>query len=111
VLLGGGEIMLKITTDTNLGTATLKLEGKLAGPWVPELERIWQASLTDPTCKSIVVDLCGVTFIDAKARELLTRVYCRGARFKTSGFMAKSIMEEIKQECDGAPQESFMNHD
>jgi anti-anti-sigma factor len=100
---GGVEPMLKITINTNRRIVTLKLEGKLAGPWVPELERVWQAALTDPACKSIVVELCDVTFIDAEARDLLARVYCRGARFKTAGFMVKSIMEEIKQECDGAP--------
>jgi hypothetical protein len=97
--------MLKITIDTIGGGTTLKLEGRLAGPWVRELEQIWQVALTDPTCKSIIVDLCGVTFIDAKARELLTRVYCRGARFKMAGFLVKSIMEEIKEECERAHHE------
>jgi anti-anti-sigma regulatory factor len=97
--------MLRITTHKLLGVTSLKLEGRLAGPWVHELERIWLEAVTDPTCESIVVDLRGVTFVDAKARELLTRVYCRGARFKTVGFLVKSVVEEIKGECERARQE------
>lgn|SRR5487761_376225 len=97
--------MMKITIATTRGATTLKVEGRLAGPWVLELEQIWRATVTDPACESIVVDLCGVTFIDTKARELLTRVYCHGARFKTAGFLVKSIMEEIKEECERAHHE------
>jgi hypothetical protein len=97
--------MLKITISTNRGTTTLKLEGKLAGPWVLELEQVWRAALIDPACGSIVVDLCDVTFIDTRARDLLARVCGRGARFKTAGLMVKSILEEIKEESESAPQE------
>lgn len=96
--------MLKITSDESSGVTTLKLEGRLAGQWVRELEQIWQETVTNPACKTIIVDLCGVTFIDAKARELLTQAYRRGALFKTSGFLVKSIMGEIKEECERAHQ-------
>ena len=99
--------MLKITSEESPGVMTLKLEGRLAGQWVHELEQIWQQAVTDPACKTIVVDLCGVTFIDAKARELITQAYCRGALFKTSGFLVKSIMAEIKEECGRAHQGLF----
>ena len=36
--------MLRVTTkvDEEQGSATLKLEGKLAGPWVDEFERCWR---------------------------------------------------------------------
>jgi hypothetical protein len=97
--------MLKITIDTTSGGTTLKLEGRLAGPWVNELERAWLGALTDQASRPIVMDLCGATFIDAKGRELLRRVFCRGARFKTSGLFVKSIIEEIKEDCERAHQE------
>jgi anti-anti-sigma regulatory factor len=97
--------MLKITIRKTPGATALKLEGKLAGPWVRELEQVWRAALIDPACKSIVVDLCDVTFIDANARDLLIRIYGRSARFKTAGLMVKSIMEEIREECERAPEE------
>ena len=33
--------MLKITTHDNGKRIVLELEGKLVGPWVNELERVW----------------------------------------------------------------------
>ena len=33
--------MLKITTHDNGRRIVLELEGKLVGPWVNELERVW----------------------------------------------------------------------
>jgi anti-anti-sigma regulatory factor len=97
--------MMKIASEKGPGVITLKLEGRIAGPWVHELERTWQETATDRACNSIIVDLCGVTFVDAKARELLVQIHCRGALFKTCGFLMKSIVDEIKEECEGAHQE------
>jgi len=83
--------------ETALNTATLKLEGKLAGPWVDELERSWSAVRDDSENKLVMVDLCEVTFVDAEGRRLLTWMYERGARFRTSGCVAKTIVEGIVQ--------------
>lgn len=92
--------MLKITVEKSRGVANLKLEGRLAGPWVHELELTWEAAIGDANCKSILVDLCSVRFIDAKAYDLLARICRHGAQFKTSGFLVKSIIEEITQGCE-----------
>jgi hypothetical protein len=90
--------MLKITIETAPNTATLILEGKLAGPWVDELERSWLALRDNAEHKLVMVDLCDVTFVDAEGRKLLTWMYEQGARFRTFGCMAKGIVEEIVQE-------------
>ena len=89
--------MLKITIETALHTATLKLEGQLAGLWVDELERNWFAVRDNFANKRVMVDLCDVTFVDAEGRKLLTWMYDQGARFRTFGCMAKGIVEEIVQ--------------
>ena len=90
--------MLKITIEMALNTATFILEGKLAGPWVDELERSWLALRDNAEHKLVMVDLCDVTFVDAEGRKLLTWMYEQGARFRTFGCMAKGIVEEIVQE-------------
>jgi len=90
--------MLKITIDNAMNAATLKLEGRLAGPWVGELERSWRAVKDDSREKPVVVDLCEVTFVDGEGRKLLSRMYEQGARLRTFGCMAKGIVEEIVQE-------------
>jgi len=90
--------MLKITVDNTMNAATLKLEGRLAGPWVSELERSWRAVKDDSRDKPVMVDLCEVTFVDAEGRKLLSWMYEQGARLRTFGCLAKGIVEEIVQE-------------
>jgi anti-anti-sigma regulatory factor len=90
--------MLKITIDNTMNAATLKLEGRLAGPWVGELERSWRALKDDSRDKPVTVDLCEVTFVDAEGRKLLGWMYEQGARLRTFGCLAKGIVEEIVQE-------------
>src|SRR5688500_12923001 len=71
--------MLKVTTTDRKQTVTLKLEGKLAGPWVQEVTRVW----ADAACtkRHYVVDLTAVTFIDNPGRALLETMSKRGAQF------------------------------
>ncbi|SPE32536.1 conserved hypothetical protein [Acidobacteriia bacterium SbA2] len=87
--------MLKITTHNSTNAATLNLEGKLAGPWVDELERSWRAVKDHAPDKPVIVDLCEVTFVDAEGRRLLSSMYEQGARMRTFGCMAKGVVEEI----------------
>ena len=60
--------MLRITTIDIGEKVTLKLEGKLSGPWVEEFERCWHMS-ADIYKKGLVVDLTGVTFVDTGGKE------------------------------------------
>ena len=54
----------------------VKLEGKLCGPWVEELQRFWSAT---PANHSARVDLEEVTYVDQKGRELLWQMEKQGA--------------------------------
>ena len=85
--------MLKITTRTDLTGTSLELEGKLAGPWVKELEGCWREATNSE--RSVRVLLCAVTFIDYKGRDLLVEMYRRGAELVAEGCMNKAIVEEI----------------
>jgi anti-anti-sigma regulatory factor len=89
--------MLKITIHNSTNAATLNLEGRLAGPWVEELERSWRAVKDDSREKPVIVDLCEVTFVDAEGRKLLSSMYEQGARLRTFGCMAKGVVDEIVQ--------------
>jgi hypothetical protein len=90
--------MLKITIQNGATSVNIKVEGKLAGPWVDELERCWRAIKDGVESKVMWVDLCEITFVDAGGRRLLTGMYEEGVQFKTFGCMAKGIVEEIVQE-------------
>ena len=87
--------MLKVTTMNMQQTLTLKLEGRLAGPWVQEVTRVW----ADNAChdRTYVVDLSAVTFIDNPGRALLETMSKRGAQFIAAGCHTKNIVAEIQR--------------
>ena len=81
--------MLRITTETAPLERMLRLEGRLAGPWVEELARAWEGQHAVRAAGSIGVDLDGVTFVSPSGKSLLRRIHREGARFVASGFMAR----------------------
>ena len=90
--------MLRITT-TDIGEkVTLRLEGKLSGPWVEEFERCWRMSADIYKKKGLVVDLSGVTFADPAGKKLLCSISSQGAQLIGSGLVPKSLIEEIAPE-------------
>lgn len=87
--------MLKITAQTDATGTVFELEGKLAGPWVQELESVWRKAASFD--RSVRVLLCAVTFIDDKGRDLLVEMYQHGAELVAEGCMNRAIVEEIKR--------------
>ena len=87
--------MLKITTQIEKGVMTFGLEGKLAGPWVKELELCWRSAATIQRTNPVRVDLSSVTFIDADGEDLLSRIYREGAELVAKGCLNKCIVEGI----------------
>lgn len=86
--------MLKISQVTTEDSRHLIVEGRLAGPWVAELERVWRASVGGMN-GSLVVDLTGVTFIESAGKDLLRSMWVEGAELLASGCCSRSIVEEI----------------
>ncbi len=93
--------MLKITTQTDATGTILELEGKLAGPWIRELEGCWQRAVIAD--QPVRVVLKAVTFIDEAGRGLLAEMHRQGAELVAEGCMTKAIVQEIMQ---GRRQES-----
>ena len=91
--------MLKIDTQNDGATIIFDLEGKLAGPWVGELEHCWRQAVMDDRRVRVVLKM--VTFIDGDGRRLLTNMHRRGAELVAQGCMTKAIVEEIKRTGEG----------
>ena len=88
--------MLRITISKSQNATTLRVEGRLAGPWVDELERAWRAA-ADPGAGPIWVDLSDVTFVGEDGKRLLEVMYGEGARFKAATCGMRRLVEEIGQ--------------
>jgi anti-anti-sigma regulatory factor len=88
--------VLRISTRINSKVARLIVEGKLAGACVGELEKCWRATASGNSPESILVDLSGVTFVDAWGEKLLAQMHEQGVRLLASGLLARCLIEEIK---------------
>lgn len=87
--------MLRITTNDNPRVITLRLEGRLEGPWAAELERYWRDTLDKRGGSTLRVDLTEVTFIDIAGKACLAAMHEQGAQLIASDCLTKAIVEEI----------------
>ena len=87
--------MLRITVEVGARVLKIRIEGKLSGPSLRELEECWQGSLALPPDLVRHVDLTGVTFIDAAGRSCLTAMHRQGAEFIAADCVTKEIVAEI----------------
>ncbi len=87
--------MLKITTLLNAKSTVLRLEGRLAGPWVQELERCWDSTVGTPTDHPLCLDLSAVTYVDSDGKDLLKKIHRQGAKLIASGCLTSCIVNEI----------------
>ena len=87
--------MLRITTDKTCRAVTLRLEGRLAGPWVTLLADCWRKERADADARELLVDLNGVTFIDSAGRACLARIHEEGAAFVADDLEIRAIVAEI----------------
>ncbi len=87
--------MLKIS---QAGTAnhcvTLKLEGRVVGPWVGELRQICEQLLSEG--RALKLDLADVSFADASGVVALSRLKSRGATITNcSPFVEEQLKSPI----------------
>ena len=73
--------MLKISRAGKANhSVTLKLEGRVVGPWVGELREVCETHLSEG--RALKLDLTDVTFADADGVVVLTGFKTRGATLK-----------------------------
>jgi anti-anti-sigma regulatory factor len=87
--------MLRITIHDSGASLTFQLEGRLIGPWVAELEKSWRdARAGQPDCR-VLIDLTGVSFIDAAGKAFLAAAHRAGAKFLTADCLMCAIVAEV----------------
>jgi hypothetical protein len=86
--------MLRITrVSSDDSGATLKVEGKLVGPWVDELLHVCEECLSTGSCPQL--DLSSITFIDPVGLELVERLLAQGfGLIACSGLVAEFLNRE-----------------
>ncbi len=85
--------MLKITTERSGQSLSLRLEGRVEGPWVEVLRRTWTDAMSHDDAQKVTMDFGGVSFADSGGQRLLHAMQKKGvALTRVSGFM-REILE------------------
>jgi hypothetical protein len=87
--------MLRITVHDDPESATFRLEGRLAGSWVQELDDCWQRTLAARPNVIARFDLTEVSFVDAAGKQFLADRYREGHELVAAGCLMKSVVAEI----------------
>jgi anti-anti-sigma factor len=94
--------MLRITIQEKPEAAVIKLEGRIAGPWVAELSRVWVETAPQLTYKNLALDLRNVTYADAAGTQVLRGIYAQTRAELVAGtpwtqFLAEQITRDSAQ--------------
>lgn len=85
---------MRITTNRDGATATLKFEGRVAGAWISECFQAWQSLIPDLGTRTLFIDLRGVTFVDGDGRRFLAEIYRKHrAQFLTNSPLTRYFAE------------------
>jgi ABC-type transporter Mla MlaB component len=85
--------MLRISaTQSGKDHMILRLEGRVAGPWVIELWKACEKVLGEG--QTLVLNLAEVSFLDAAAITLLSKVRSQGAKLSEC---SPFVTEQLKQ--------------
>jgi anti-anti-sigma regulatory factor len=93
--------MLRISRATSEGHSEpklLRLEGQITGPWVEELRRVCAETLgNNGGGGRLILDLAGVSFLDADGLALFRELAARRVSFTSSSAF---ITEQLKGAAD-----------
>lgn len=72
------------------------LEGRVAGPWVAELKRVWVETAPQLGERSLSIDVRNVTYADGGGKQLLQEIYAQShAEIIASSPWAQYLAAEI----------------
>jgi hypothetical protein len=91
-----GQHTLRITLQDTAEAVEMRLEGRVAGPWASELDRVWGEAAPRLASKKLIIDLHNVTYADAKGKQVLRSIYAQTrATFITNTPWAQFLAEEV----------------
>jgi len=94
--------MLRITIHETNDEMAIKLEGRIAGPWVAELGHAWAEAAPHLASRELLLDLRDVTFADFKGKQVLKDIHSQtGARLVASTQWSQFLAGEVSGNSSG----------
>jgi hypothetical protein len=88
--------MLRITFNETENGIELVLEGRIVGPWVQELERVWVETAPRLGSKKLSIDLRNVTYADANGKRVLRTIFSQsGAELVANSLGIQDLAGEV----------------
>jgi hypothetical protein len=72
-----GQQTVRITIEESGEVTTLTLEGRVAGPWAAELDRVWAESLPRLQKQKVSMDISNVIYADEDGIRVLRAIYAQ----------------------------------
>ena len=102
--------MLRVTREDGK-PPTLRIEGKLCGPWVPELEKEWSRVASEAEDRGVIADLSSLTFLDSAGWDLLERMAQHGVSLQAHELLPRFVISEIESHLGSKPREEVGNEE
>jgi hypothetical protein len=91
--------MLRITVQDGDNAQVIRFEGKIIGPWVDEIDRVWCSLTPSLGTKELRLDVREVAFVDVKGTELLRKIYQKTkARFLADSPLTRYFADQAMRQ-------------
>jgi anti-anti-sigma factor len=87
--------MFRATTERRGDVITIRIEGRLSGPCLSELENCCSQLTSGNGNRHVVIDLKEVTFVSSEGKQLLEKLFRAGAELTGDGLMTRALVEQI----------------
>lgn len=92
------QLTLKITQQENEKSIEITLEGRVAGPWVAELSRVWVEAAPYLSSRELILDIRNVTYADRAGTDALKAICTQSqARLITGSPWTEYLAEAIRK--------------
>jgi ABC-type transporter Mla MlaB component len=89
-------VMLRITIHEKESEMELVLEGRVAGPWVEELDRVWVETAPRLGSRKLSIDLRNVTYADSGGKRVLRDIFSQsGAELVANSLGTQDLAGEV----------------
>ncbi len=99
--------MLRISIKDDLPMATMRVEGKLVGPWAMELGKVWHDLWVSATSKPLRLDIRELTYADQKGTQVLREIFrATNAEILAESPLTQYFATQVKAEAQSIEPET-----